>query len=658
MGSHHFLPPSSRCVAHPVVVLALAAATTLASGDASAAVVPGRILLAQGDVIETPDGPAEVDYLARPATDGERILVLGSISTQPVPSSSGPSFAFVDDELVYWSEDVGLSDGISIYTALGAQAELAHVLLLDVGIPGYQGIWHSVHGLVTARDFQAPSEHAGAHFASFQDLHLDQDGGLWFIAILDTGHTGIYRASDGSSASIEEVWVTGIDEGGGVVGTLLRGFDVAKDGTWALGYRRSDSTSAVLVDGTAVLSTGDLLANGDPFERPARISMRNDGEYMLYGDRLPSTFPDGELYFQGLSGAVDLESNVAIDGVELVPGIATASAINDAGGAALVGRASDIDNDPLFVGCDASDLAGSLSLLAREGDEIDTDGDDVGDLTVGSFLDHVVLTDTGTLAVHVYDANDELAIIAFDDPLQCPQYAGTCGDGVLDEGEACDDGVAGSAACTLDCEVSTCGDGFVNFTAGEACDDGSESAECDDDCSVPVCGDGNANQVSGEICDTGGPSVNCDDDCTPVECGDGVTNLVVGEQCDDAGESATCNADCTVPVCGDGMVNAAAGEACDDGNTLAGDGCSPYCTDEDQVSESDGSSSTSGDTTGPAGDTTGFGFDTDTDTDTDGGMQAGGSEGCGCRSTSPRHGKAALALLVLGLVRRRRGVRR
>src|SRR5262249_4569774 len=66
-----------------------------------------------------------------------------------------------------------------------------------------------------------------------------------------------------------------------------------------------------------------------------------------------------------------------------------------------------------------------------------------------------------------------------------------CGNGVLDLGEACDDGNTDDTdACTSECEAATCGDGFVQAGV-EACDDGNEFNDdaCTNDCTPPVCGD-------------------------------------------------------------------------------------------------------------------------------------------------------------------------
>ncbi|MEN0067499.1 MAG: VCBS repeat-containing protein [Myxococcota bacterium] len=77
------------------------------------------------------------------------------------------------------------------------------------------------------------------------------------------------------------------------------------------------------------------------------------------------------------------------------------------------------------------------------------------------------------------------------------------------------------------CTLPVCGDGLVNASSGEECDDECESAVCDADCTLPVCGDGVFNVIAGEICDDGGDSTNCNADCTLAECGDGRANAAV-----------------------------------------------------------------------------------------------------------------------------------
>lgn len=162
-----------------------------------------------------------------------------------------------------------------------------------------------------------------------------------------------------------------------------------------------------------------------------------------------------------------------------------------------------------------------------------------------------------------------------------------CGDGVVTDGEGCDDGnnsgVAGS--CEIDCsawiELPSCGDG--NLDEGEECDAGNENGTvesgCDNTCRIR-CGNGVLD--SGEDCDDGvndGSYGTCAPGCQfPGYCGDGEVNGP--EQCDHGEENQVnpygkglCDLSCrTAPYCGDGRISEAFGEECD-----GQDGCSPEC---------------------------------------------------------------------------------
>ncbi|HEY0138328.1 MAG TPA: hypothetical protein VGB85_29790 [Nannocystis sp.] len=165
-----------------------------------------------------------------------------------------------------------------------------------------------------------------------------------------------------------------------------------------------------------------------------------------------------------------------------------------------------------------------------------------------------------------------------------------CGDGVLDPGEACDDGPDNgpNRPCTPACGVNVCGDGYP-LDPGEVCDDGNQddADACRNDCTAsPTCGNGKLD--AGEQCDD---SNQLDTDacivCKKAVCGDGFVQQNV-ESCDDGLESATCNADCSLVVCGDSKLNNSAGELCDLGvkNGVYASGCGadckskgPYCGD-------------------------------------------------------------------------------
>lgn len=133
----------------------------------------------------------------------------------------------------------------------------------------------------------------------------------------------------------------------------------------------------------------------------------------------------------------------------------------------------------------------------------------------------------------------------------------SCGDGVVDPQEACDDGANNSAtlpdACRPDCTLPACGDGVLD--TGEECDDGpANGGSCSTACELvsPTCGDGVIDALE--------------------DCDDGANN---SDTAPDA-----CRTTCKLPTCGDGIVDAASGEHCDiggDNSDAPGSPCSTTC---------------------------------------------------------------------------------
>jgi hypothetical protein len=157
--------------------------------------------------------------------------------------------------------------------------------------------------------------------------------------------------------------------------------------------------------------------------------------------------------------------------------------------------------------------------------------------------------------------------------------------------------------------VPSCGDGYKNVMAGEACDTlgGGDTASCNGNsaaavtagvaCKTPSCGDSYANGAAGEACDNGpNDSANCNGNsaaavtagvaCKAARCGDSYKNSAAssppgGEQCDTGSSNSNtglCLTTCVLPSCGDGYVEAGV-ETCDPGKPLAGSGCSTCAPD-------------------------------------------------------------------------------
>ena len=186
----------------------------------------------------------------------------------------------------------------------------------------------------------------------------------------------------------------------------------------------------------------------------------------------------------------------------------------------------------------------------------------------------------------------------------------------------------GAAASCMGMSAPGCGDGTLQASLGEQCDDGNSVSGdgCSGVCKIEpyytcptagqpcvttiVCGDGKVGP--GEACDDGNQTGvdGCAADCRSVEkgyacptpgmpcvkthvCGDG--NVDPSEGCDDGNNAAGDGCDarcrielgfkcagqpsaCTATVCGDGKKEGA--ESCDDGNAVPFDGCSGTCQAE------------------------------------------------------------------------------
>lgn len=88
-----------------------------------------------------------------------------------------------------------------------------------------------------------------------------------------------------------------------------------------------------------------------------------------------------------------------------------------------------------------------------------------------------------------------------------------CGDGVIEGGEICDDGFESNQpgnACTMSCLPASCGDGFIQPSNDETCDDGAFNVEmpgygqCSTTCvRTAWCGDGVVQSEAGEECEPG-----------------------------------------------------------------------------------------------------------------------------------------------------------
>ncbi|MDH5717608.1 MAG: hypothetical protein OEZ22_08205 [Spirochaetia bacterium] len=157
----------------------------------------------------------------------------------------------------------------------------------------------------------------------------------------------------------------------------------------------------------------------------------------------------------------------------------------------------------------------------------------------------------------------------------------SCGDGVVDAGEACD-GSGQTFNCNANCTVASCGDGYINVNRGEACETPNiDTASCNKDCTAVFCGDMYENNAAGEQCEDGkhctdGTACYSNDQCTGI--GDGTCLLRNNDGCD---------INCYTEICGNGVVQVHLNEECDDGNDTANDECSTNCKWGDEYEDDD-----------------------------------------------------------------------
>ena len=159
---------------------------------------------------------------------------------------------------------------------------------------------------------------------------------------------------------------------------------------------------------------------------------------------------------------------------------------------------------------------------------------------------------------------------------------GSCGDGILDAGEQCDDGNSSNTdGCTNICQFNVCGDGFLN-PALESCDLGPANGTactanyggvcnyCTTACSYQTvsggfCGDGVVQPEGGEICDGNAPMYYYDYDSSTNTVYQGSVCYLQGE-IDPLNSSATCQ---VLGACNGGDFN---GETCST-SVLVSNGC-------------------------------------------------------------------------------------
>ncbi len=469
---------------------------------AHSATVPGEIVAIEGS---TPVGAAiAVANVRQPFVNGAgQVGFTGTLI-------GGDSFVFVEDQVVWLaSDEVAAVTGIQPHVATfdgGA-------FVLSANTLGGAVLWSDMGALVLEDD-PAPGFPLSAT-AAFTDLirpTATGDGDVMWRGLVDTNESGfadvvgLFRRSAIGAGAIEALYVSGdvVDgvELGANTSAVNSDFAVSDDGAHVL--VQLAAAGSTLTDSLVVLDDTIVAREGDPVPSfPAEnwgsfdLSSVNDGgNYVFSGD---SSAPTNADEFVAYNGDIVFHEGNIIDGISVSFPVRFV-AINDNDNAAI-GWASNSGGivEHVFFACRASEMATDIQLLLSTNDELDLDGDTVGDVTVADLVLATnepgrTLGDADAVFLEVdLDPGDLNAIVRI--PFNC------CGDGNVGGGETCDDANDDDTDdCPSTCQTATCGDGFLQAGV-EACDDGNneDGDGCDASCVVeePVPGSTGAETTTG-----------------------------------------------------------------------------------------------------------------------------------------------------------------
>lgn len=204
-------------------------------------------------------------------------------------------------------------------------------------------------------------------------------------------------------------------------------------------------------------------------------------------------------------------------------------------------------------------------------DDIEDDSDDTVTYSKSGFCDNDVYGTSSSCGDGVIGATETCEIGDLQ-AMDCTTAEGDPGT----ENETCNSSCTGWTALTgAVCSAGTCGDGVVDTSLGEDCDDGSLNGDygyCDATChytDAEYCGDGVIS--GGEACDCGDTSAEV---ATGKPYGGAYGTCSATNGTYGTAGATTCAWDCAGPAayCGDGTIDELNGEVCDGNTVVSADG--------------------------------------------------------------------------------------
>lgn len=528
-----------------------AALVVLPGLTARAAVVPAELVARAGDV---PVGAA----VALASTQPPFVLSDGGVAFTGL-LADGDAYVFVRDQVVWQGSDDPAAMLVGAEASMGATAAGGFAYGPESNL--LEAVW-THNGLLALEGTQAPAYPMGYVTTFHSRPTMVENGTVWWLAGLNasggttTQQRVLYRSPSASPADVQVEVATG-DMLGGLVVASPAGLDfdyhVSNDGSHLVMVVLMNTGSAindehVYVDGALFHQENTPNGTGDNWDNFDLVAINDLGMYVFTGDTSGDAGTDE---FVALNGAIVVREGDVLDGVTLTTAASLRLvSLDDTGRLVHAWAYAGNTVETVFFACNPADVGGSSRAVLTAGvDELDLDGDGmadalVTDLNTTSTNGSRALADDGSLYLELdidQGAGPLAAMVRV--PLDC------CGNGLLDDGEQCDDGNADDTdGCPGSCMPAECGDGFV-WLGVEECDDGN-----------------------------GDDSDACLGSCTAATCGDGIVWFGI-EACDDGNGDDTdaCPGSCAIASCGDGFVWAG-NEECDDGNDDDTDGCTAACT--------------------------------------------------------------------------------
>ncbi len=498
----------------------------LAAVNASAAVVQGQIILQEGD---TPTGGPAVTSVEHPfVNDAGQVAFVGTLS-------DGDHFVFIDNAVVWLGSDDPFANLDSVEDYMSSNGTGAYVYQPDVN--GSDALYTD-SGLLLAEGDPVLGAAQPSTYDWLASSQMLANGGIYFVSNYREDFTGnngrtLSFTPDGTAGSVVVVMQTDdvlndgyddhvIDNNG-----IDTDFAVSDNGDELIQILRmagdpgADDFVAINQSIVGTPRERDPTGQGDDWDSFDLVAINNAGDYLFSGDTNGGNNQTDE--FIAYNSVIAVREDDTLDGVYLRSNASLRLlALNNLGQAAH-GWGHDNDfgasRETVFFACDASDLGGSsIALFTTIDDELDVDGDGIGDVSIDDINSNPQVSKALGDAPMVYvevDLDDGFgtnnAVIGI--PVTC------CGNGDLDIGEECDDANADNTDdCLTSCLWATCGDGFIQAGV-EECDG---TLPCQVDAMDDADGDGVCDAV--DMCtgddgsgDTDGDGVCNDTDPCPLD---------------------------------------------------------------------------------------------------------------------------------------------